>query len=382
MKALYKILATALVAMVAGCGGGGGSDSNSGGSPVAQVPTNPTTPTTPTAPATVTNPLTGSAAPGTPTTTLYGSAYENASVTAYNVQPDGSQGAVIGGPVKASPTGVFTMTFATAPTSWVRLVATGGTKTREFDNTVQPGGTMQLVTPFITSSQNDLKITPVTDIAANVLTAKAKQGATLADAFTSGMRAVLGLDSANLVMLSDTTVYLNVLKGSVVSDKTYFPAQSTNSIELLYGLDLLGVALDMPTKDVMRVVGDAAQADYPASGVDGSNNVINAGAWANGTFDPAAAQPLKALMTAKLADSVNGPAVVPRLNEYVNRYIIMDNLLYKACLSGSTQVFTTRYPFYALTPQGTIPTADCTAATARRDALQARVETNQSSKMK
>jgi hypothetical protein len=381
LKALYKILATALVAMVAGCGGGGGSDSNTDSSPVAQVPTNPTTPTAPTAPATITNPLTGAAAQGTPTTTLYGEAYDGASVTAYNVQPDGSSGAAIGGPVTAS-SGVFTMTFDKAPTGWVRLVATGGTKPRMFDNAIQPGGTMQLVTPFITSSQNNLKITPVTDIAANVMAAKAKQGAALADAFTAGMRAVLGLDSANLVMLSDTTVYLNVLKGSVVSDKMYYSTQSTNSVELIYGLDMLGVALDLPTKDVARVVGDAAQADYALSGVDGSNNAINAGAWVNGTFDPAAPQTLKALMTTKLTDAVNGPSPVPRLNEYINRYLIMDNLMYKACLTGNTLLFTDRYPFYALTPQGTISAADCAAATARRDALQARVETNQSSKMK
>jgi hypothetical protein len=335
----------------------------------------------PTAPATVTNPLTGTAAPGAATTTLYGYAYDGASVTAYNVQSDGSSGAAIAGPVKTS-SGVFTLTFATAPTGWVRLVATGGTKTRTFDNTIQPGGTMQLVTPFITTTQNNLRITPLTDIAANVMEANAKKGSALADAFTTGMRAVLELDSANLVMSSDTTVYLNVLKGAIQSDKAYYSAQSPESAELLNGLDALGVALDMPTKDVMRVVGASAQGAYQLSGVDGSNNVINAGAWVGGTFDPAAPQTLKALMTAKLADSVNGPATVPRLNEYIDRYIIMDNKLNNACINGDTQAFATRYPFYVLTSQGTIPAADCAAAEARINALRARVATNQSSTMK
>ena len=381
MKTLCKILATSLVVLMAGCGGGGGSDTNSSTPPVAQVPTNPTTPTTPTAPATVTNPLTNSAAPGTATTTLYGYAYDGASVTAYNVQPDGSSGAALAGPIKVS-SGVFTLTFANAPTGWVRLVATGGTKTREFDNTVQPGGTMQLVTPFITTSQNNLRITPLTDIAANVMEAHAKKGATLADAFTTGMRTMLELDSANLVMLSDTTVYLNALKGAIQGDKTYYDSQSPDSAELLNGLDALGVALDMPTKDVTRVVGASAQGGYQLSGVDGSNNIINAGAWVGGSFDPAAPQTLKALMTAKLSDSVNGPAVVPRLNEYVNRYIIMDNKLNNACLNGAVQTFASRYPFYVLTPQGTIPPEACAAASARLNALRARVATNQSSTMK
>lgn len=380
MKALYKILAASLVVLVTGCGGGGG-DSNSGSSPVAQVPTNPTTPTAPTAPATVTNPLTGSAAPGAPTTTLYGSAYDDASVTAYNVQPDGSSGAVIGGPVKAS-SGVFTMTFDKAPTGWVRLVATGGAKRSTMDDTLQPGGTMQLVTPFITTSHNNLKISPLTDIAAGVMEANAKKGATLADAFTSGMRAMLELDSANLVMSSDTTVHLNVLKGAIQSDKTYYSAQSLQSVELLSGLEALGVALDMPTKDVMRVVGASAQGAYQASGVDGSNNVINAGAWVNGVFDPAAPQSLKALMTAKLTDSVNGPAPVPRLNDYINRYIILDNQMYKACISGNVQAFASRYPFYVLTSQGTISAADCAAAEARFNALHARMTSNQRWMMK
>lgn len=380
MKALYKILAASLVVLMAGCGGGGGGDSTSTNTPVAQTPTNPT-PTTPAAPATVTNPLTGAAAPGSPTTTLYGYAYDGATVMAYNVQPDGSSGAAIGGPVKTS-SGVFTLTFDKAPTGWVRLVATGGTKARTFDNTIQPGGTMQLVTPFITTTQNNLRITPLTDIAANVMEVNAKKGTSLADAFGTGMRTMLALDSANLVMLSDTTVYLNALKGAIQSDKTYYSQQSLESAELLNGLDTLGVALDMPTKDVMRVVGASAQGNFAASGVDGSNNAINAGAWVGGTFDPTAPQTLKALMTAKLTDSVNGPATVSRLNEYVGTYIIMDNKLNNACVNGDVQAFATRYPFYVLTSQGTIPAADCAAAEGRINALRARVATNQSSTMK
>lgn len=385
MKALNKILAVTLVSLMAGCGGGGSTGSSS--NPVATVPSNPVT--TPTTPTTVTNPLTGSAAPGNPTKTLYGIAYAGASVTAYNVQPDGSSGSVLAGPVTATVEN-FTMTFATEPTGWVRLVATGGTKTRAVDNTVQPGGTMQLVTPFITTMQNNLKITPLTDIAAGAMAANAKKGASLVDAFSAGMRSMLELDTANILMISmaDTTVYLNVLKGSIKSDKSYYDAQSPQSAELLMGLDNLGVMLDLPTKDVTRIVGLSAQSGYLLSGVDGTGKDINAGAWVGTTFDPAAPQTLKALMNAKVLDSekvtdtATGTKVAPRVVDFVSKYMVMDVMLDSACHGGGVLAFTSRYPFYALNSQGGIQQADCTASAARMADLRARIGTNKSSGMK
>lgn len=385
MHALNKILAATLVGLMAGCGGGG--DSASSSSPVAQVPSNPVT--TPTSPTMVINPLTGSAAPGNPTKTLNGTAYAGASVTAYNVQPDGSSGSVLAGPVTSTIDG-FSMTFATEPTGWVRLVATGGTKMRAVDNTVQPGGTMKLVTPFITTTQNNLKITPLTDIAAGVMAANAKKGASLADAFSAGMHSMLELDTANVLMISmsDTTVYLNALKGAIKSDKTYYDAQSPQSAELLLGLDYLGVMLDLPTKDVVRVVGESAQSGYLLSGVDGAGKEINAGAWVGLTFDPAAPQTLKSLMNAKVLDSekvtdtATGTKVAPRLVDFVSKYMVMDVLMDNACNGGGVLTFTSRYPFYALTSQGAIQPADCTVSAARMANLRARIDTNKSFGMK
>jgi hypothetical protein len=174
MKALHALLTVVTMAMLGGCGGGGGSD----GSTTGNAP-QPTPPPVVVAPSTVMNPLTGTAAPGSPTKSLAGFAYVGASVTAYSVLADGTSGPAIAGPVVATQNG-FTLNFNDAPTSWVRLVATGGTKTRAADNTVQPGGTMQLVTPFVTTSQNNLKITPLTDIAAAVMAQQVKNGATLA----------------------------------------------------------------------------------------------------------------------------------------------------------------------------------------------------------
>lgn len=380
MKKLNPFLAVAMVALIAGCGGGSGGSTTGNATPPA-----PTPPVT--VPTTVTNPLTGTAAPGNPTTTLYGTAYAGASVTAYSVQPDGSTGSAIAGPVTSTVDG-FTLTFTSAPTGWVRLVATGGTKTRAFDNTVQPGGTMQLVTPFITTAQNNLRITPLTDIAANAMSSNAKKGVTLANAFNAGMRTMLELDSANIFMLADTTVYLNALKGAIKSDTMYYDAQSLQSAELLNGLEYMGVALDLPTKDVVRVVGASAQSNYLLSGVDGSGNAINVGAWVGTTFDPNAAQILKALMNAKVSDSMKvtdtstGTKVAPRVNDYVSKYMVMDAIMNNACTSGATLAFTSRYPFYALNSQGGVQTADCAASAARLADLRARVSTNKSSGMK
>jgi len=370
------------MALFGGCGGAGGNDHGASNTALQTAPTSPLT-----ASLTVTDPLTGAAAPGNATTTLRGMAYAGASVTAYNVQPDGSSGSAIAGPVTATIDG-FTLTFATAPTAWVRLVATGGTRTRAADNTVQPGGTMQLVTPFVTTALNDLNITPLTDIAANVMASKARKGAALPAAFAAGMQNLLALDVANVVFLSDTTVYLNVLRGAIKSDNMYYGAQSLHSTELLSGLDFLGVALDLPTMEIARVVGASAQSDYLPTGVDGAGAAINAGKWIGNSFDPAAVQTLIALMNAKVPDdqkvmdSRTGTNVAPRVSDYMSKYMVMDFTIDAACRSHASGFMTSRYPFYELDSQGGMRAADCSAAARRLADLNARLATNISTGMK
>lgn len=383
MNARNSLLTAVTLAVLSGCGGGGdgGTTSNAPQPTPAPPVSSPLPPATPAA--AVLNPLTGTAAPGSPTTTLAGYAYAGASVTAFSVNADGSSGAAIAGPVVSTLDG-FTMNFATAPTSWVRLVATGGTKDRASDNTAQPGGTMQLVTPFVTSSQNNLRIGPMSDIAATVMASNVKKGMNLADAFSAGMRTMLQLDSANVLMLQDISVYLNVLKGAIKSDTVYYSAQSPQAREMLAGLEFLGVVLDMPTKDIVRVVGASGQSNYLLSGVDGSGAVINAGAWVGTAFNPAAPQSLKDLMNAKVlesqkvTDAATGLKVAPRLGDYVSKYMIMDVVLDTACRGGSSVYLTSRYPFYPVDAQGKIPAADCIAAAARIAELRNRVETNKS----
>lgn len=382
MKALNTFLMGIALAVISGCGGGGGA----GTSPVAppSVPPPPVTNPTPTPPAdSVMNPLTGTAAPGSPTKTIFGSAYVGASVTAYSVNADGTSGAAIAGPVVASSSG-FTLNFTNTPTGWVRLVAIGGTQERATDYSIQSGGTMQLVTPFVTTAHGSFKISPLTDIAASVMASNVKKGMTLADAFSSGMRSLLQLDGANVFMLNDVSVYLNVLKGSIKSDTKYYNAQSPNATDLHLGLDYLGVLLDMPTKDVTRVVGASAQSNHLATGVDGAGALINAGAWVGATFDPSATRSLKDLMAVKVpdgqkvTDAVTGLKVAPRLGDYVSKYMIMDIIVDAGCRGGATAFVLSRYPYYVLDAQAKMPAADCSAAAARIAELRARVTTNKS----
>ncbi len=375
----------ALVAMLAGCGGGGGgSDGGGSSTPNPNPPANPNPPTV----STVVNPLTGTTAPGVATTSIRGAAYAGAIVTAYGVQPDGSAGAALGAPATVDVNGYFTITTASAPMGMVRLVAVGGKVNRAADNTTQPGGTLVLVAPFVTSEYNDFKISPLTDIAANAMAYQASKGATLALAFSAGMQNLLALDSANTLLMQDKGVYLNVLKGAVKSDTMYYSAQSPQSKELLDGLEYLGVMLDLPSTAVAKVVGASAQGGYAAGGVDGAGNAINAGAWVNGAFVPTAPMTLKALMDAKtpdaqkVTDGATGTKVAPRLAEVVSRFLISDFQMDAACRTGSSLFYTTRYPFYQVDAQGKMVAADCTAAAQRIFALKANLDTNNSATMK
>jgi hypothetical protein len=383
MKTLQKISATAAMLIIAGCGGGG-SSSNAGSSTPPVTVTPPVTAT----PTTITNILTGTAAPGVATQSIRGTAYVGASVTAYSVQADGSAGAALGATATADVNGQFVITATAAPLGPVRLVAVGGAVARAADNTIQPGGSLELITPFVTTEYNNFKISPLTDIAANAMASSARNGATLANAFSDGMQRLLELDVANAVFLQDKTVYLNVLKGAVKSDTTYYGAQSLQGQELLNGLEYLGVMLDLPATAVVKAVGASAQSSYALANVDGSGMPISVGTWANGTFNPSATMTLKALRDAKTPDAqkasgtVAGTKVAPRLNEYVSRYLIMDLVMDTACRSNASLYFTSRYPFYQVDAQGKMFAADCSAAAQRIADIKARIATNNSTRMK
>lgn len=380
MKPVRQSLVLAIIALVAGCGGGSATSTG-------PVNTSPPVGTNP-APTTVTNPLTGTAAPGSPTNIVRGTALAGSTITAYALQADGTSGAALGPAVVADVNGDFTLTLAQAPLGMVRLIALGGSTVRKADNTIQPFDKLELITPFVTTVENQFHITPLTDIAATAISALAKNGASLSDAFIGGMQNMLSLDDANLVFITDKSVYLNVLRGSIKSDSMYYGAQSESGQEILTGLEYLGVMFDLPAKDVVRIVGMSAQANYQASDVDGNGKAINAGAWVSGKFDSNAQVSLKSLRETKTPDveKVSGTAgaakAPPRLNTYISKYMVMDFIMDAACHGGGTSYLLSRYPFYQLNSQGAVNPADCSAAAARLADLMSRREANNSTLMK
>lgn len=202
------------------------------------------------------------------------------------------------------------------------------------------------------------------------------------------MQNMLSLDEANVIFINDKSVYLNVLRGFIKSDSMYYGAQSEDGQELLTGLEYLGVMFDLPAKDVVRVVGLAAQANYPAGDVDGNGKAINAGTWVSGKFDSTTPLTLKSLRESKTPDvekvaSTSGStAVVPQLNSYISKYMVKDFMIDSACRGGGTSYLLSRYPFYQLNSQNAVNAADCNAAAARLAELASRRDTNNSTKMK
>lgn len=384
MKKSAYVCALVAAAFLSACGGsdGGGSDRGSNTPPPVVV--------APPA-ATIINPLTGAAAPGTLTSSISGLSIPGAVVTAYLVQPDGSSGAVLGTANAATVIGgggEFVLTLSTAPTSWIRLVARGGKYDRKADNSYHPVESLELVTPFVTTAYNHLVISPVTDVASRIMTYKAKTGATLVDAFKFGMVRTLQLDVANLMLQDDASVYLNVLKGRITTDKGYSQFQSLDIRELTLGIERFGVMYDLPQSQVWRAIAAAGENSYLLATVDGAGGNINVGAWVNGSFDAAAPMSLKALMNAKTLEEIKvtdntGARVAPRVSEMVSRYIIQDAYVDHSCTTGVTGIVRDRYPFYPFdATTGRVPASACADVARRMTYFFQLMEANNSRHMK
>lgn len=299
MNTTKNILAAFVAsAVLTACGGGGGSSSPAS-NPTAPVnptvPTSPTLPMDPVPPVTpsqpvVTNavdPYTGQPATGTATTTISGMVVSDvtagAIVTAYAVQPDGSNGAVLGVSTSTGADGKFSMLLTTAPTGMVRLIAKGGSFKSEADASRQVNTALELVTPYITSDLNSFVITPATHILSHVFAYKAKAGATASAAYLSGVNALFTLNATNLLK-GDQRPGISILK--TVPGST---ADTLNSYQdLLTSIEWFGVRYDLPSSVVVRVLASNAEGTFPTDGVDGANSPINVGKWVNGVFDEAA----------------------------------------------------------------------------------------------
>ena len=308
-------------------------------------------------------------------------------VTAYLVNPDGSSSTVLSAPTTSDLGGVFTLTLSSAPTSWVRLVSRGGKIVRREDNSHHPVESMALTAPFVTTAYNHLQISPVSDIASHIMAYKAKTGSTLVDAFKFGMARTLQLDVANLALEDDTSVYLNVLKGSIATDKGYSQFQSLTMGELLMGIERFGIMYDLPQNQVWRVLAAAGENSYPLAAIDGAGAAVNVGAWVNGSFDTTVPISLKTLMSAKTLDEIKvadsgGTRVAPKVSDMISRYIILEGMVSYACQNGVKGAFTDRYPFYPLDVKGQIPAAACTDVARRMADFQARMLANSSRNLK
>ena len=288
-----------IAAFLAGCGGGG-----AGTSTTVNTPNTPSTDTSTGGRVTALDPYTNQTPSGSLTNTISGTVYAaptaGATVTAYEVQPDGSNGASLGTSTTTGSDGRFTITMSKQPTGMVRLVASGGTFTSEGDNTTQANLSLELVTPYITTDYSTYVITPVTHVASRVFAFRASRGATLSTAYTAGIGAALQLGGENAPLRGDATAGIKLLKTVPGSTDDTLNAY----LDVVKGLELYGVRYDLPSHTVFRIAASSAEANYASSGVDGSSTPINVGNWVNGTFNESVSRPLSLLSSFSFSSAI------------------------------------------------------------------------------
>jgi len=355
--ALSTISAAALLALAA-CGGGDGS--SSGGNNDGSGTTLPTT--TPTA----NDPYTGKPAPGNTTNQITGLVVKGpttgATVTAYIINSDGSNGKAIGSAV-TDASGAFSMGLTQAPSGMIRFVATGGTFTSEGDNSTQKLDALELVAPYVTTALTKFVITPVSDTASKRIAYLAsKGGKSLADAYTTASSAVLQLFSGNNVIASaDRTRgginYLSIVPGSAQDTlHTYQDA--------LTAIEYYSVRHDLPSRVTVRLLSTSSITGTPSQ-FDANGQPITVGAWVGSTFNES--QPVT-LADISLAQPANDVLV-----------LVMAMNAVAACDSGDHDSFYKRYPL----AQGQTDYLDATACTAYKnmlDGVKAKIPTNNRNK--
>jgi hypothetical protein len=331
LKISHSIMSAYMSLALAACGGGGSSGT-----------TTDSTSVTPTTAVTALDPYNNQIAPGALTNTITGTVWNSrtagATVSAYQVMPNGTNGALIGTSGTTGADGNFTITLSTQPTGYVRLVSTGGTYTSEADGTTQAGGSLELVTPYVTTAFNTFVITPVTHIASHVFTFKAGQGATLATSYTSGISAALQLAGEDTPLRGTADLGVNVLKTVPASSNDLLNAYQ----DLLTAIEWFGVAYDLPSTTSVRVISSNAEADYPIpSLVDGSNNQINVGAWINSAFnDGASGLTLTQMMSGlSVASEIQYP-LLSNFYEYAACQNVSAIPAYLARFPSQTAIFT------------------------------------------
>lgn len=364
MKTKHALAIAALLSsfILAGCGGGGGggsSPSTSSGGTSGSTGGATTT-------ANATDPYTGAPATGSATTQISGEVVSGpttgATVTAYVLNSDGSNGNAIGTAVTDS-NGNFSMSFAQAPTGMIRLVATGGTFTSEADNSTQKNVSMELVAPYVTTTLNSFVITPLTHYASQRISYLVTQGNTLLKAYATASSAALQLVTGNDVIDSSNRThggvdYLSIVPGS---------SQDTlNSYaDALKALELFGVEFDLPSHTTLRIL--VATALAGKDGVtDQNGNAVNVGQWASGVWTDDV-PPTVATLTSGTSVQDDVASIVQQMNAV------------EACNSGDHTGYYQRFPLSS-GQSDYLTTANCSVYTSNMNAITAKTSTDNRTK--
>ncbi|WP_332878012.1 hypothetical protein [Massilia sp. S19_KUP03_FR1] len=408
---MHSVIAT-LVAIVAlsGCGGGGGGGTSTATPAATTAPVTPTTPattpTTPATPATPTtptepvpapapvpgavnplNPYTGQPASGSATTMVSGMVVSNitvgATVKAYAILPNGSNGGVLGVSSATGADGKFTMQLTSTPTGMVRFVATGGSFISEADGSKQANTATELVTPFVTTDLNFFVITPATHYVSHLVSYNAKAGSDLVTSYINSFGSLMSLATNNKLLVDDAFAGINLLKtvpGSVDDTRSTYQ-------DVLSSFEWFGVRYDLPSSVVIRLFAAHAENNAPPAGVDGSGVPINVGQWVNGIFDETQPLTLDELTARKNSDGTMQRGTDGKLITDIPEGTLQWDLLYyfyyvRACADTSAiPALLLRYTNIGNIPGDPKTNATyCAAQVNSIAALKARIPTNNRSK--
>jgi hypothetical protein len=342
------ILSATVIITLAACGGGGSSNTNDGGTASTSTPqvNNPI------------DPYTGAAATGTLTTQISGEVVNGpttgATVIAYVLNPDGTNGNAIGSAV-TDANGDYTMTLTQQPTGMIRLVATGGTFTSEADNSTQKNVSMELVAPYVTTTLDSFVITPLTHYASQRIPYLITQGKTLAQAYTTASSAALSIltqaDAIDGGASHAGADYLSIVPGSSQDTLNAYS-------DALKALEYFDVEFDLPSHTGLRIL--IATTLAGKDGVaDQNGNPVAVGAWSGGAWTDDIA-PTVATMTGGTSVQDDVYNIVVWMNEV------------QACTSNSTTALYARFP--GLTT--IFPSLDCTTIESNMNAITNMIPTN------
>lgn len=365
MKARQGLMPLAILVTttLAACGGGGNGGSTDG-STTSSTPSG-TASSAPTV-QNATDPYTGQPATGSPTQQISGSVVNGptagATVTAYVVNADGTNGNAIGS-VATDSSGAFTMSLTQAPTGMIRLVATDGTFTSEADASTQKNDTLELVAPYVTTTLNTFVMTPLTYYASQRISYLVSQGKSLLQAYATASSAALQLVNGVDVIDSSSRThggvdYLAITPGS---------SQDTLSSysDALTALEYYGVKYDLPSHTTLRIL--VATSIAGSDGVtDQNGQPVNVGQWSNGTFDE------------NLPFTVDAMAGGISVQDGVTSIVQQMNAV-TACASGDHSGYYQRFPL-AAGQTDYLDASTCAAYTSNMNAIKAKIATNNRSK--